>query len=72
MSTTSNNAESLEREIGWFSNVLETRFALYFSQPCEHQSIDEINPPDLRPAYSFNLRISNAFSFLGPGSLTNS
>jgi len=41
------NAASLEREIKWFSQVLETRICLYFEQPCDYQSIDEITPPDL-------------------------
>jgi hypothetical protein len=41
------NAQSLERELAWFSQVLEARIALYFEQPGEHGSIEAITPPDL-------------------------
>jgi hypothetical protein len=41
------NAVTLEREIGWFSRVLETRICLYFEQPCEFGEITAIAPPDL-------------------------
>ena len=41
------NASSLEREIDWFSRVLETRVSLYFKQGCEHQSIYDIPAPEL-------------------------
>lgn len=41
------NARSLERELAWFSQVLEARIALYFEQPGEHGSINTITPPEL-------------------------
>ncbi|MFC1748517.1 ATP-binding protein [Pseudomonadota bacterium] len=41
------NTSSLEREIAWFSHVLDTRIALYFEQPCDYDDVHEIEPPDL-------------------------
>ena len=41
------NADTLEREINWFSRVLETRICLYFEQPCEQDHIQAVSPPDL-------------------------
>lgn len=41
------NANSLEREIAWFSQVLESRIALYFEQSGAIDSIFSIAPPDL-------------------------
>ncbi len=41
------NAVTLERELDWFSRVLDTRFRLYFIQECEHASIRELLPPSL-------------------------
>lgn len=41
------NAATLERELQWFSQVLDARFRIYFGQECERASIREIVPPDL-------------------------
>ena len=41
------NARILEREIDWFSRVLDARIRLYFEQECEIDDICDINPPDL-------------------------
>ncbi|MGX9460838.1 ATP-binding protein [Shewanella sp. A14] len=41
------NAASLEREIAWFSMVLDLRIKLYFKQETEFESIDQISAPDL-------------------------
>jgi hypothetical protein len=41
------NAAALEREVDWFSRVLETAIKLYFEQGCDHEDIREIKPPDL-------------------------
>jgi hypothetical protein len=41
------NADCLEREIAWFSHVLETRIQLYFEQSTDCQDIYDIAPPDL-------------------------
>lgn len=40
------NAETLERELGWFSEVLDTRLKLHFGQECKYADISEIMPPD--------------------------
>jgi hypothetical protein len=42
-----NNAATLEKEMSWFAEVLRTRISLYFEQPCERLSINEIAPPEL-------------------------
>ena len=47
MSPTQLNAATLEREIDWFSQVLETVIKLYFEQGSEHDDVREVEPPDL-------------------------
>lgn len=47
MSLISANAASLEREVAWFSKVLESRINLYFEQPCDWSDIYQLSPPDL-------------------------
>lgn len=42
------NAATLEKEIEWFTRVIETRFNLHFGQECPHADIREHEPPDLR------------------------
>ncbi|MDI3464961.1 MAG: Cell division-associated, ATP-dependent zinc metalloprotease FtsH [Nitrospira sp.] len=49
MSISKANALCLEREVDWFSEVLETSLRLYFKQETEHQDIYAIPPPDLKP-----------------------
>lgn len=49
MSLSKANALCLEREVDWFSNVLETSLRLYFKQETEHPDIYAIPPPDLKP-----------------------
>ena len=41
------NAMSLQREIDWFSRVMETRICQYFEQSAECQEIYSITAPDL-------------------------
>lgn len=41
------NAVSLEKELDWFNQVLETRFKLYFEGETPCQDVREITPPDL-------------------------
>jgi ATPase family associated with various cellular activities (AAA) len=47
MSSCKANAQCLERELDWFSKVLETSLSLYFKQETEYQSIYDIPTPDL-------------------------
>ena len=47
MNTIKENAISLEKELAWFSKVLQTRFSLYFQQDCDCDSIYDIAPPEL-------------------------
>ena len=41
------NAQTLERELTWFQQILDIRIHLYFEQACEHASIEEVPAPDL-------------------------
>jgi hypothetical protein len=41
------NAAALERELAWFTQVLNSRIALHFGQPCVHSSVTAIVPPSL-------------------------
>jgi len=41
------NAATLDAELEWFNQVLETVIKLYFEQGSGHQDIREITPPDL-------------------------
>ena len=41
------NAKCLEREIDWFSQVMERRINLYFEQSADAADITAIEPPDL-------------------------
>ena len=52
MSASESNAISLERELGWFNKVFETRTCLYFEQECGFRSIYDIPPPDLEETSS--------------------
>jgi len=47
MKSAQENTYSLEREIDWFTRVLQTRICLYFQQPCDQEDIYAIEPPDL-------------------------
>jgi AAA+ superfamily predicted ATPase len=41
------NAIDLGHELTWFSQVLDTRFKLYFGHESEYRDVFEITPPDL-------------------------
>lgn len=45
MTSNNVNAAFLEKEIAWFSTVLETRISLYFEQDCPYHNIYELVPP---------------------------
>ena len=47
-----NDDISLEKELEWFSQVLETRINLYFGHECAHQRIEEIPLPNLTEDHS--------------------
>ena len=47
MNTSEENAISLEKELAWFSQVLQTSYALYFEPECEYRSVYDVTPPDL-------------------------
>jgi hypothetical protein len=40
------NAETLERELAWLSEVIDTRMRLYFGQETAYADISEVTPPD--------------------------
>lgn len=41
------NADDLNNELAWLSQIIDTRFKLFFAQECEYQSIQAIQPPVL-------------------------
>lgn len=57
------NASSLSQELDWFRRVLDTRFALYFGQPCAYQAIADLPPPDLHADDSDYARLVMAHGF---------
>ena len=58
MSPAALNAATLEREIDWFSRVLEAAIKLYFEQDREHDDVREITPPDLKQDESEYARLA--------------
>lgn len=46
------NSHDLEQELSWFTQIVDTRFKLYFGQDCEFRDILEITPPDLSKSSS--------------------
>ncbi len=48
----STRLDTLENEIDWLSQVLDTRIRLYFEQACDYGSIYEITPPSLDDDHS--------------------
>ncbi|MFQ6027893.1 MAG: ATP-binding protein [Dehalococcoidia bacterium] len=47
MNTIKENAISLEKELAWFAQVLDTRFSLYFGHECQYESVHDVLPPEL-------------------------
>ena len=45
--TPTNNADDLQREMAWLSQVIDTRLKLFFAKDCEYQSVQEVQPPTL-------------------------
>ncbi len=41
------NVYDLEQELTWFTQILDTRFKLYFDQEAETQDVFELSPPNL-------------------------
>lgn len=42
------NEGFIARELQWLSKVLDTRFKLYFNNPCDYSDISEIAPPKIK------------------------
>lgn len=57
------NAHTLQAELQWFTQVLDTRFKLFFGQEIEHNSVFEIAPPDLRDSSSQYAKIVQHYQF---------
>jgi len=57
------NAACLDREIDWFTRVLEARISLYFEQQCKVRDISEIAPPALAGDPSEYARIVEELKF---------
>ena len=56
------NAQTLEKEIGWFSAVLDRRISLYFEQTKDKSDIREISPPTMEKDTSEYAKIINDYS----------
>lgn len=50
--TSQHNARDLEKELSWFTQVVDLRFKLYFGQDCEFNSILELRPPQFDDSQS--------------------
>lgn len=46
------NSQDLAKELNWFRQILDTRLKLYSGQDADHNSIYDINPPDLTASTS--------------------
>lgn len=46
------NARDLELELAWLTEVIDTRFKLYFDQECEVEKVSDLAPPDLATSSS--------------------
>ncbi len=40
------NAETIERELAWFAEVVDVRLKLYFGHECAYEDIYEVKPPE--------------------------
>ncbi|HMQ61503.1 MAG TPA: ATP-binding protein [Flavilitoribacter sp.] len=57
------NAKTLEGEFNWLTQVIHTRFKLYFGQESEFSDIREIEPPSLTGDPSLYARIACHYPF---------
>lgn len=57
----SKNAQTLERELYWLANVIDTRFKLHFKIECQFSTIFDIEAPDLKDDASVYARIVRHF-----------
>jgi hypothetical protein len=55
------NSQSLERELFWLAKVIDTRFKLHFKLECEHNSIYDIEVPQLKDDASVYARVLRHF-----------
>ena len=46
--TQTNNADDLQQEMAWLSQVIDTRLKLFFAKDCAYQNIQELQPPTLK------------------------
>ena len=44
-----NNAQCLNRELDWFSKLLDTRIKLHFNRECKYKDIFEVTAPGIQP-----------------------
>jgi hypothetical protein len=62
VTTSGRNAATLDRELVWFQEVLDTRIRLYFEQECDRSGIEEVPAPDLDDDPSLYAGIVRQFS----------
>jgi len=64
------NAEHLEQELNWFSEVLDTRFKLYFEKGSEYKNILAVQSPSLNGTKSNYSRFLQQYNLNTPERLT--
>lgn len=62
MNVCKNNAISLEKELDWFNQVLETRISLYFENDSKYRDIHEIPAPMLKETDSTYARVVKEYN----------
>ncbi|MFO0434451.1 MAG: ATP-binding protein [Sphingobacteriaceae bacterium] len=47
INTLNKNSKTLQHEISWLTEILDTRMKLYFDNDCKYKDISEVEPPSL-------------------------
>ncbi len=55
------NATTLERELSWFTMVIDVRLKIYFGQECEFEDVMDVTPPPLQEDDSVYASIVNHY-----------
>ena len=56
------NTQTLEKELQWFTEILKTRFDLYFNKETKYKSVYEIKPPDFSDDNSIYAKFINHYN----------
>lgn len=69
MNPLQHNAQDLEQELSWLTQVIDARFNLYFDQEPETDDIFSITPPDLSDSASYYAHIVRHYQMTFAGRL---